>query len=62
MLGDATLFARRDMVERGWEIVQPILDAWAQPDPMLPTYEAGSEGPSAAFELVERDGRRWRRL
>jgi glucose-6-phosphate 1-dehydrogenase len=62
MLGDATLFARRDMVERGWEIVQPILDAWAQPDPTFPNYEAGSEGPAAAFELVERDGRRWRRL
>ena len=62
MLGDATLFARRDMVERGWEIVQPILDAWEQPDPTLPNYEAGSEGPAAAVELVERDGRRWRRL
>ena len=62
MLGDATLFARRDMVERGWEIVQPILDAWKQPEPTLPNYEAGSEGPPAAFELIQRDGRRWRRL
>jgi glucose-6-phosphate 1-dehydrogenase len=62
MLGDATLFARRDMVERGWEIVQPILDAWRQPDSSFPNYEAGSEGPAPAFELVEGDGRRWRRL
>ncbi len=26
MLGDSTLYARRDMVERGWEIVTPILE------------------------------------
>ena len=62
MLGDATLFARRDMVERGWEIVQPILEAWEQPDSTFSNYEAGSEGPAAAFELIEQDGRRWRRL
>ena len=62
MLGDATLFARRDMVERGWEIVQPIIDRWKQPNSTFPNYEAGSEGPAAAFELVERDGKRWRKL
>ena len=62
MLGDATLFARRDMVERGWEIVQPILEAWQQPERTFPNYEAGSEGPRSAFELLEREGRRWRRL
>ncbi len=62
MLGDATLFARRDMVERGWEVVQPILEAWTRPDPTLPNYEAGSEGPAAAFDLIKSDGRRWRRL
>jgi glucose-6-phosphate 1-dehydrogenase len=62
MLGDATLFARRDMVERGWEIVQPILEAWKQPDQTFPNYEAGSDGPAAAIELMKRDRRRWRRL
>ena len=57
MLGDSTLYARRDMVERGWEIVAPILEAWKQPAPDFPNYEAGSWGPQAAFELIERDGR-----
>lgn len=62
MLGDSTLYARRDMVERGWEIVSPVLAAWQQPATDFPNYAAGSWGPSAAFELIERDGRSWRKL
>ena len=62
MLGDSTLYARRDMVERGWEIVTPILEAWKKPAADLPNYEAGSWGPQAAFALIKRDGREWRKL
>jgi glucose-6-phosphate 1-dehydrogenase len=62
MLGDSTLYARRDMVERGWEIVMPILNAWKEPAKKFPNYEAGSWGPKEAFDLIERDGRKWRRL
>ena len=62
MLGDSTLYARRDMVERGWEIVTPILEAWKKPAPDFPNYEAGSWGPQTAFELIERDGMDWRKL
>jgi glucose-6-phosphate 1-dehydrogenase len=62
MLGDPTLYARRDMVERGWEIVDPILVAWKEPAVDFPNYEAGSAGPVAASELIERDGREWRKL
>ncbi len=62
MLGDSTLYARRDMVERGWEIVAPILEAWKNPASDFPNYEAGSWGPPAAFELIEGDGRQWRKL
>jgi glucose-6-phosphate 1-dehydrogenase len=62
MLGDPTLFARRDEVEAAWAIVQPILDAWADPaaPPTLP-YEAGTWGPAKANAVIERDGRSWRR-
>ena len=60
MLGDSTLYARRDMVERGWEIVSPILDAWRQPAADFPNYAAGSWGPRGS--LIERDGRSWRKL
>jgi glucose-6-phosphate 1-dehydrogenase len=62
MLGDSTLYARRDMVERGWEIVAPILEAWKKPATDFPNYEAGSWGPAASFELIECDGRKWRKL
>ncbi|HET6892393.1 MAG TPA: hypothetical protein VFH31_14925, partial [Pyrinomonadaceae bacterium] len=62
MLGDPTLFARRDMVERCWEIVAPVLEAWKKPAPDFPNYEAGTSGPRSSFELIERDGKKWRRL
>jgi len=61
ILGDSTLYARRDMTERGWEIVRPILEAWQHTPPNFPNYEAGAWGPQAADDFIERDGRRWRR-
>ena len=59
MLGDATLFMRADNIEAGWRVVQPILDAWQGGRRELVTYKAGSEGPSAADELLARSGRSW---
>ena len=63
ILGDSTLYARKDMTERGWEIVMPILDYWAakKSEVSFPNYEAGSWGPETAHELIKRQGRRWRR-
>jgi glucose-6-phosphate 1-dehydrogenase len=61
MLGDQTLFQREDMVVAGWRVVSPILDLWqALPPRSFPNYPAGSWGPKAAEELLERDGRHWR--
>jgi glucose-6-phosphate 1-dehydrogenase len=63
MIGDATLFQRADNIEAGWRTVQPLLDAWADhAPPGFPNYEAGGHGPSAADELLARDGRAWRPL
>ncbi len=63
MAGDATLFQRSDMVEAGWNVIQPILDVWhALPARGFPNYAAGSWGPIEADELLERDGRSWRRI
>ena len=63
MCGDATLYQRADNVEAGWQVVQPILDAWADKSPdNFPNYKAGSEGPVAAAELLVRDGNAWRPL
>jgi glucose-6-phosphate 1-dehydrogenase len=63
MIGDATLFQRADMVEAGWQAVQPIVDAWASVRPTdFPNYVAGSPGPAASDALLARDGRAWRPL
>ena len=67
MLGDASLFTRADEVEAAWGIVSPInrtWDAWHQDGhgPRFPNYAAGTWGPEEADQLIERDGRRWRRL
>jgi len=58
MLGDATLFARRDEVEAAWTLVTPILEAWergGQPE----EYAPGSWGPRCADALLEQEGRSW---
>ena len=63
MAGDATLFQRADMVEAGWNVIQPILDVWhALPARGFPNYAAGSWGPLEAEELLEKDNRSWRRI
>jgi glucose-6-phosphate 1-dehydrogenase len=62
MVGDASLFTRDDEVERAWEILDPILRAWgSESGGPLHFYGAGSWGPPAADELLERDARAWRR-
>jgi glucose-6-phosphate 1-dehydrogenase len=48
MTGDATLFARQDVVEAAWAIIDPVLNA---PKP-LTTYECGSWGPEEANRFV----------
>jgi len=46
--GDATLFARQDVVEAAWAIVNPLIH---DPGPMY-EYEPGSWGPPQADRLV----------
>jgi glucose-6-phosphate 1-dehydrogenase len=60
--GDQTLFKNRFEIEHAWRIVQPVLDYWkANPDPSLPNYAAGCDGPAAAEEMLARNGRHWRK-
>ena len=48
IVGDATLFARQDVVEAAWAIVDPLVH-----DPGgLFEYEPGSWGPLEADQLV----------
>ena len=48
MMGDATLFARQDVVEAAWAIVDPVIHG---PSPMY-EYEPGTWGPAQADALV----------
>ena len=63
LIGDGTLFTRRDETEAAWTIVTSILEGWRHlPPPEFPNYEAGTWGPRAARDLIARDGRAWARL
>ncbi|MDB6050762.1 MAG: glucose-6-phosphate dehydrogenase [Pseudomonas sp.] len=61
LTGDQTLFQRADNIENGWRAVQPFLDAWAK-HAQVEQYKAGEDGPTAADELLQRDGREWRSI
>jgi len=63
IIGDQTLFQRADMVEAGWAVVDPILDLWkALPPRNFPNYASGTWGPHESDELINRDGRTWRKI
>jgi len=62
ILGDSTLFIRRDEVEAAWGWADAIESGWAASPSGPAEYAAGSWGPAEADALLERDGRAWRRL
>jgi glucose-6-phosphate 1-dehydrogenase len=64
MLGDQTLFTRSDEVEEAWRVVTPALMDWesSNEQELVPKYEAGTWEPAEAELLINRDGRKWRRL
>jgi glucose-6-phosphate 1-dehydrogenase len=60
MTGDATLFMRADQVEAAWQVLMPVLEAWADNPPNdFPNYAAGTWGPESAEALVAADGNSW---
>jgi glucose-6-phosphate 1-dehydrogenase len=61
LLGDGTLFTRADEVEEQWLLVDTIVAAWQRDRPGFPNYAAGTWGPPSADDLLNRDGRSWRR-
>ena len=48
MLGDATLFMRRDQVEASWQWITPILDRWARAIRTRSHLPGGPWGPPEA--------------
>jgi len=60
MVGDATLFIRRDEVETAWQIVDSIRSAWnGKPLSNREFYAAGTWGPVASDDLLAQSGHAW---
>ncbi len=59
-LGDATLYAHSDWIGKSWELLMPIQEAWsASSAANVPSYSAGSWGPSQSASLLAGEGRQW---
>ncbi|MDE0336798.1 MAG: glucose-6-phosphate dehydrogenase [Caldilineaceae bacterium] len=68
VLGDSTLFTRRDEVELAWQRITQVLDGWRMQEELtgngrkpfrLPHYPAGTWGPREADVLLEKEGQHW---
>ncbi|HYG23036.1 MAG TPA: glucose-6-phosphate dehydrogenase [Verrucomicrobiae bacterium] len=60
MVGDATLFIRRDEVETAWHIVDSIRAGWENKAlTNREFYAAGTWGPVAADDLLAQSGHAW---
>lgn len=60
LLGDPPLFPRHQEVELSWKILDPIVNFWAE-SVSMGQYLPGTWGPKSADEMMQRDGRSWRR-
>ena len=62
MLGDATLFIRDDETEASWAFISRIHEAWAEEKAReIPTYPAGTWGPTESDALPESRQAEWRK-
>jgi len=62
IVGDGTLYTRRDEVEASWAFADPIRQAWDAGISPLREYKSGTSGPDEAAGLPRTFGRTWRRL
>jgi glucose-6-phosphate 1-dehydrogenase len=60
LLGEPSLFPVNAEVERSWQILDPVLERWAEQGAPQ-AYPAGSWGPAEADAIMARTGRIWRR-
>ncbi|MDP6968558.1 MAG: glucose-6-phosphate dehydrogenase [Gammaproteobacteria bacterium] len=57
--GDQSLFVRRDEVEAAWQWCDQIRATWQQSASPLHTYPAGTQGPHAAYDMINAFGHHW---
>jgi len=60
LLGDPPLFPRHEEVELSWKILDPIEEFW-ETQGAPEQYRPGTWGPQSGDDLMEHDGRVWRR-
>ena len=60
LLGDPPLFPRHEEVELSWKILDPIVSFWTE-GASMGEYLPGTWGPKSSDEMMQRDGRSWRR-
>ncbi len=64
LMGDQSLFWRKDNVELSWKLLTPVLKKIEGYSPdekreLIQQYVSGSWGPKAADKFIEKDGRKW---
>lgn len=57
--GDSTNFSHWEEVKASWALIDQIVALWETGDVPLHPYAAGSMGPQASFDLLERFGAQW---
>lgn len=58
--GDRSLFLRYDEVKAAWDVVDPVLSAWAEQTDYIDTYVAGSWGPEGSQKMFDDPHQAWR--
>ncbi len=61
LVGDSTLYTRRDEIEASWTFITRILKGWEEDPSPIPQYVPGGSGPEEAKSLLE-PNTRWRKL
>jgi glucose-6-phosphate 1-dehydrogenase len=61
LLGSEPLFPRPEEVELSWQILDPVLEHWAEQRTAPESYPPGTWGPTSADRMLARDGFSWRR-
>jgi glucose-6-phosphate 1-dehydrogenase len=59
MTGDQMLFMRQDSVLLSWQLMQPVLDYWAQQHKNLFVYPASISKIKQAEDWIKKDSIKW---
>lgn len=61
LMGEEPLFPQQTELELSWALVDQATQYWETEQRKIPQYAPGSWGPREADEMLQRDGRAWRR-